>query len=194
MSSNLFELDDYDYVADSKGVGRCLYEAQEGFSAGEIKQITIHREETLHYNRRLKKYTDPKYVVTPSRSSNPYDPKILRQLIETQSYSEYLNRHILNTEDALSHTSLMTEQWLREDEANEVEQRRLKNNERQRLFQERKRKQAIPPEVAAAKSAWKAAIAQRNEAMAQWDTYIAHLNKAYLTLKLDSANKEAQDA
>lgn len=194
MSSNLFELDDFDYVADSKGVGRCLYEEEEGFSAGEIKQITIHREETLHYNKRIKKHTNPKYVVTAERSANPYDCKILRSLIETQQFSNLLKRPILNTEDVLLHTDLLVEQWLKEDEAAEVEKRRLKNNERQRLFQERKRKQSIPPEVAAAKSAWKAAIAQRNAAMEQWDVYIAHLQKAYLTIKLDSANKEASNA
>lgn len=194
MSSNHFELDDFDYTIDKDGVAYCLYEAQEGFSAGEIKQITIFREEVQPYSKRKKEWLAPKYVVTESRSPNPYDPKILRQLIETQSYSEYLNRHILNTEDALSHTNLMTEQWLREDEANEAEQRRLRNNERQRQFQERKRKQAIPPEVAAAKNAWKAAIAQRNDAMAQWDLYISQLNKQYLTLKLNSANKEAENA
>lgn len=129
----------------------------------------------------------PAYKLTLDRF-NPFSPEAISELITNKTPSPFLGGKVIeNIQEACVHAEQLTTMWSNEDKA-AANEKRLKNNQRQKEFQERKRAQQIPPEVAAAKTAWKAALANKKVAMQEWDKYITQCHRYYLDIKISVAN------
>ena len=109
---------------------------------------------------------------------DPFELDRMRDMLEGSHYSTFLKRSIMTFKDALDHSIQLCRFWAEEDASTEA----ARPEEEERL------KFAIPePEpdttlddaCEAARLAWKEAVAKRNEAMEQWNAYVAELRLRY---------------
>lgn len=147
--------------------------------------IELSAEDRIHIRASFEEST--KYKSLDSRY-NPFLDEYIISTIQNNIYSPFLKKNIDNAEEAAWHAKYLTEHWAKEDEAEKLERRRLQNIKKQRTFRLNK-KQEISPEVKEAHNQWKAAIAQRKEALAQWDIYVTKIHQHYLSLKIATTSE-----
>lgn len=109
---------------------------------------------------------------------DPFELERMRDMLEGSHYSTFLKRSIMTFKDALDHSIQLCRFWAEEDEAAEAS----RQEEEERLKFDIPEPEVERPEdeaLEAARLAWKDAVAKRNEAMEQWNAYVAELRLRY---------------
>lgn len=138
-------------------------------SLADIDTVKAYKEES------------PKFKTKEGRF-DPFNHDNILHLAYSKSYSKYLKKLITNVEEACWHAKYMTEEWAQQDEEEQIEKRKQQNIRAQKAFRERQRQ--ANPEAEAARNAWKHAVAQRKEVIAQWDVYVSNLHREFLRVKV----------
>lgn len=104
---------------------------------------------------------------------DPFSKDIIAPMLNARSYSALLQRPIHHLDDAIAHAMYLCKFWAKEDA--QAAKDDAADPSPPTSTQEQR--------VEAARIAWKTAVAQRKDALAQWDAYVGQLRRRFQRLR-----------